>query len=309
MKLNKIFAIALVALTATACSDDDDLNTASDVTVQMASATMEARENSNFINVPIEVIGESNGEIIVYIETSPTGDDPAVVDENYVVTSERILIPAGVTSASVEICPVDNDEENETRTFNVTIVRVDGAKIGSQATTTVGLRDNDSDPYEKMAGTWTMKCNTVFSSGTGGPFTVTMETPDPETEAEYYGHELYAFGLKSYDFIYVTLNYDYNELTETTTMSIQTGGFATTSTINFGFTAVVIGSSQYPADGTNFGSDIPLTYGVDEAAGVEYWEADPQTMYFLAVVPYPALNTTSGFWDGWSRIRFERPLK
>ena len=34
MKLNKIFAIALAALTLTACSDDDDINTAN-VTVNM----------------------------------------------------------------------------------------------------------------------------------------------------------------------------------------------------------------------------------------------------------------------------------
>lgn len=309
MKLNKIFAIALAALTMTACSDDDDFNSVSGVSVQMKNATMEVRENGNIFNVPFEVTGEANGPIVVYVETSPTGTEPAVADENYIVTSTTIIIPAGTTEGSVEICPVDNEEENETRTFNVTIVKVEGATIGSQTTTVVGLRDNDSDPYEKMTGAWTLKCQTVFNSGTDGPFSISMQTPDPESEAEYYGHELYGFGLKGYDFIYVTLNYAYNEITDETTMSIQTGSFATTSTINFGFTGIVVGSSQYPADGMNFGADIPLTYGVDASAGVEYWEADPNAMFFLSVLPYPALNQNMEFWDGWADIRFERPLK
>ena len=42
MKFNKIYAIALAALTLTACSDDDDngLNSTSGVTVQMQQSTM-----------------------------------------------------------------------------------------------------------------------------------------------------------------------------------------------------------------------------------------------------------------------------
>lgn len=310
MKLNKIFAIALAAITMTACSDDDgDFNTAAGVTVNMQKASIEVRENGSIFNVPIEVTGKANGPIVVYVETTPTGADPAIADENYMVTSQRIIIPAGTTIGNVEIKPVDNEEENETRTFNVTITNVEGASVGSQTTTLVGLRDNDSDPYEKMTGAWTLQCSTVFSNGNDGPFSISMETPDPDNEIEYYGRELYAFGLNGYDFIYMPLNYAYNEITDETTMSIQVGSFATTSTINFGFTAVVFGSSQYPADGMNFGSDIPLTYGVDEANGVEYWEADPNAMFFLSVVPYPALNSNAGFWDGWADIRLERPLK
>ena len=313
MKLNKIFAIALAALTMTACSDDDDdFNTASGVSVQMQSATLETRENTKVFNVPFEVVGKANGPIVVYVETSPTGTEPAVADENYLVTSNRIIVPAGETVGYVEICPVDNNEENETRTFNVTITKVEGANIGAQKTTTVGLRDNDSDPYEKMAGTWTMVCSTVFSNGDDGPFTLSVETPNPDDpdEAEYYGYELYGFGLSGMSNVYVTLNYGYNEITDEVTMSIQTGSFASTTVFNFGsFEGVFIGSSQYPASGMNFGSDIPLTYGVDEANGVEYYEADPNVMYFLSVVVYPELNQNMGFYDGWRGIRFERPLQ
>jgi len=310
MKLNKIFAIALAALTMTACSDDDEnFNSASGVTVNMAKTSMEVRENGSIFNVMMDVTGKANGPIVVYVETTPTGTDPAVANENYIVTSQKIIIPAGETSAGVEISPIDNDEENETRTFNVTITRVEGGAVGSQATCTVGLRDNDSDPYEKMTGQWTMQCSSVFTNGDDGPFKLNMQTPDPEEEEEYYGHELYGYGLKGHDFLYMTFNYAYNEISDEVTMSIQVGSFATLSLINFGFQAIVVGSSQYPADGMNFGQDIPLTYGVDETTGMEYWEVDPSTMYFLAVVPYPSLDSMEGFWDGWRNIRIERPLR
>ena len=51
MKLNKIFAIALAALTLTACSDDDDnnflggVNTASGVTVEMGNSQFTTQES------------------------------------------------------------------------------------------------------------------------------------------------------------------------------------------------------------------------------------------------------------------------
>ena len=54
MKLNKIFAVALAALTMTACSDDDklELNTASGVSVAMEDATFTIGENVDLFNVP-----------------------------------------------------------------------------------------------------------------------------------------------------------------------------------------------------------------------------------------------------------------
>ncbi len=54
MKLNKIFAIALAALTLTACSDDDDnnflggVNSAKGVTVEMGNSQFTAQESEEF---------------------------------------------------------------------------------------------------------------------------------------------------------------------------------------------------------------------------------------------------------------------
>ena len=237
MKLNKIFAISLAALAMTACSDDStEYNTATDVTVSMERTTMEVRENSSVFNVPISVEGTSNGTIIVTVETTPTGSEPAKADENYLVTSNRIIIPADATSAAVEILPVDNTEENDTRTFNVTIVSVEGAKIGPNATTTVGLRDNDSDPYEKLTGNWVFTATDYFDNVTV-QYPVVIETPDPDDPEQeaYFGHELYAWGLEGYDFVCLPFrNFSYNELTGEGTMDIAFGDAAADGRLNFG---------------------------------------------------------------------------
>lgn len=74
MKLNKIFAIALAALTLTACSDDDDVNSAA-CTVSMQEQTINASEDmvaDIYYYVPIQVTGDSNGPIRVTVEVSGT---------------------------------------------------------------------------------------------------------------------------------------------------------------------------------------------------------------------------------------------
>lgn len=97
MKLNKIFAIALAALTLTACSDDDDINTAN-VTVNMQKTEIEVSEDfstGTYYYVPVEVTGESNGPVRVTVKVEGVGSTPATEGDDYVITSKTIVIPQG----------------------------------------------------------------------------------------------------------------------------------------------------------------------------------------------------------------------
>lgn len=105
------------------CSDDDDpvLNTASGVSVSLensftypdrtpaTSDTLFVDENVGVFNLPIIVSGVSNGTIIVNVEVAEGTPDPSIrLDaakeiENYVITSKRIIIPAGESVGNVEI--------------------------------------------------------------------------------------------------------------------------------------------------------------------------------------------------------------
>lgn len=309
MKKYIFSVLAVGAMLFTSCSSDDNYNTAGGVTVDMKLADYSVRESGGIFKLPIQVTGETNGEVIVYVKTTPATESPAVADENYSLTSSRIIIPAGETVGYVELQPIDNVEENDPRYFDVTIDKAEGASIGSQPTTLVQIKDNDQDPYEKMSGKWIMECTSVFNGGNDGPFELSVTTPDPEDEDEapYYGHELYGYGLNGYSFIYLTFNFEYEESTDVITMSIQTGTFCTTGIINFGFNGIVKGASVYAPGTLNFGDDIELTVERDEKGKViSLTPTDPEAMFLLMVQVYPAMSANAGYWDGWYDMKFTR---
>jgi len=192
MKLNKIYAIALAALTLTACSDDDDTsyNTASDVTVSMEEATMSVPEdNSGIIKVPVVVSGKANGTIKVTVEVQGVGSNPAKADEHYILTSDYIYIPDDQTEGNIEFHATGDDEINENREFSIKIVNVEGAKIGTQTTTTITLKDDDHlipEAYSATVGDWIMSCNR-------GQYPVTV-TGYPEGNPKY-GKEVNIVGI------------------------------------------------------------------------------------------------------------------
>ena len=126
MKFNKIYAIALAALTLTACSDDDDngLNSTSGVTVQMQQSTMSVSEDMQqgvYYKVPIVVTGDANGPVEVTVEVQGTGTTPATEDEHYVITDKTITIDADTQIGYVEFYPKGDDVINDDRQFFVTI--------------------------------------------------------------------------------------------------------------------------------------------------------------------------------------------
>ena len=77
--------MAAVTFFAACSSDDDSWNSASDVTVGMAQTEMTVNEGKGLFNVPIEVKGETNGNVFVTVELKEVGANPAKEDVNYYV--------------------------------------------------------------------------------------------------------------------------------------------------------------------------------------------------------------------------------
>lgn len=162
MKFIKILAACLAILPMTACSDSDEFNTESGVSVELAQSEITVRENTGIFNVPIKLDGKTNGNVRVTIKVEGTGENPASPFEekdgkwsgNFIVTSKTVNIPEGVSEVNIEINTKDDFDENPDRTFTVTIVSAEGATIGNIASTIVTLKDNDSIPYEKIQGDW-----------------------------------------------------------------------------------------------------------------------------------------------------------
>ena len=156
MKYIKLLSLLVAVLFLGACSDDDvKKNSAADVTVSMGTATISPRESAGIVSLPIKVEGPTNGMVSVTVETREVGSNPAVENTHYYVTTKKINITG--SEGYVELEMVDYDEINDPRTFEVTIVKVEHAKLNEAAkTTTVEIRDNDHEPYDRLQGTWTM---------------------------------------------------------------------------------------------------------------------------------------------------------
>lgn len=156
MKYIKLLSLLVAVLFLGACSDDDvKKNSAADVTVSMGTATISPRESAGIVSLPIKVEGPTNGMVSVTVETREVGSNSAVENTHYYVTTKKINITG--SEGYVELEMVDNEEINDPRTFEVTIVKVEHAKLNEAAkTTTVEIRDNDHEPYDRLQGTWTM---------------------------------------------------------------------------------------------------------------------------------------------------------
>lgn len=304
MKLTKIFAIALAAFSMAACSDNDEnflggVNTAGGVTVEMGSATFDTQENEEFFYVPVAVNGATNGKVVVTVEIREAvlgaDQEAAIEGEHYVVTSKTINIAEGETTGLLEIS--NNWESgviNNDRLFDISIVKAEGATIGSQATCTVNIQNVD-DAYTMMAGRWTLTC--TDQTGAEVQWAIDMQTLPAGDEN--YGTELDAFGVRGLNYIYFPFSFEYDVDTEEITMTLMTGSFCTSSLINFTGLGqcIVAGSSAYP---NGFGADIPCT------ADFNTITVEPNTPFTLAVMPYPALDEILGFWGRYTNIKLTR---
>lgn len=184
MKFAKYLLVACSALLFAACSNDD-WNTNSDVTVEMAQASIKTKENVGVFYVPLKVTGTTNGPIKVKVEVEEVAASPAIENVHYLVTSKSVTIPADSVEVGIEIVAENDMDLNDDRMFVISIVEADGAKIGSQKSCDVIIRDDDGLFYEAIQGTWTLSEYSIFDDS---PESFTMrvtgildeESPDYE---------------------------------------------------------------------------------------------------------------------------------
>ena len=207
MKLTKYLLVACTALFMASCSDDDKLNTDGNVTVQFASATVNAKENADLFYVPLEVTGKTNGPIRVTVEVTESSTATAIENDHYVITSKTVVIPNDSTEVGLEIAAVNDMDINDDRVFTIAITNVEGAKVGQNSSVTVTLTDDDSLFYEALQGKWTLDC--VDNKGVSKSFSVTLYgVKDGE---EGYEETLYMSGFMGYNWCVMELTYTYDE--------------------------------------------------------------------------------------------------
>ncbi|MBR5466706.1 MAG: hypothetical protein IKU79_04820 [Bacteroidaceae bacterium] len=289
MKFSKIFLLAGVALAFASCSEKEEWNTSEGALVGMADATLVVNEAKGIFNLPISVTGNRNAEVQITVEVSPVEETDKVVsaieDVNYLVTSKVIKVPADKTTGNIEIKTVDDVEINNNRQFIVTVVSVEGATIDeNNKSTLVTLKDNDSNPYDRLAGAWYM--NVV--SDWDGPLTFDVTVITDEEGGSAYEKYCIIQGLSGYSFMTARLDYSYNESTEEGYVEFPMP-YVSVESVNFG----------------SFVGDIHL-YGVNEnnqllsSASIRgVWNDDMSEITFEATPKMGMVIVVGGQLYGW----------
>ena len=199
--------LAVVAFMGSCSDDDESWNSKSGVTVSMENESMRFKESVGIVKVPIKVEGEANGPVSVTVEVKETGSNPAKENVNYYITTKTIKISDN--TGNVELECVDDDKINDDRTFEISIVSAKGATVGSNAKTAIALRDNDSEFYEKLQGSWVMNC-TYNKAPTKWDVKIVGATDENDKD---YNKVLYITGMIGYQWTTAKLSYDYNKAT------------------------------------------------------------------------------------------------
>lgn len=220
MKLTKYLLLASAALFLGACSNDDDWNTASDVTVQMAASSMSVIENADLFYVPVEVVGKANGPVRVTIDVTEGSSNPAVADKHYIVTSKTVTIPNDKTEVGIEIAATNDMDMNGDRHFTISIKSAEGAKIGAQATTDVTIRDDESIPYESIIGTWKFSALGFFDDA---PQKYSVKIVGVSEGNPDYNKKVYIQGLMEEGSLVAEVDFNYDEDSQEITLDIPLG--------------------------------------------------------------------------------------
>lgn len=188
---------------------------------------MTVKESAGLCTVPVVVTGEHTGTIRVTFELK---DHTAKEDENYIVTTKTLLIPAGQEAINFEFKTVDDKVVNDDRSFDIEIADVKGGSIGTNNRLTVTIKDNDSSFYETLSGTWifTGTASATNASNVQVGFSVKVNTAEEGTEA--YEHYLVCSNKNGFDpdndieweFSW-RLHYEYDSAAQKTYLSIVPG--------------------------------------------------------------------------------------
>lgn len=188
--MKRIYSIIMLCLmtaaTLVSCSDSEKFNTGN-ATVAFKNADLSIKESKGIFYIPIVASGEQNGPIEVSIEVS-ANDANCKEDENFMITSKHIIIPADKKEVNVEIKTIDDRIINNDRHFTLCIANANGASINSSnSKINIALVDNDDIPYERMAGTWIVQATNLLSESGSAPISWEMNINVLDDEDPSYG--------------------------------------------------------------------------------------------------------------------------
>lgn len=231
MKFFKISTIALAALFVTSCSDDEPVwNTDTDVVVEMGlieqndgsfSNVVHTKEGRDIAKLPIEIKGKRNGNIEVTFVVKGDYQNVATDDENIFITTKSVVIFPEDSVYTLEVAINDDDVMNEPRWCDVTIESVKGATIGQQNFTTIEIKDNDTEPYDRAAGKWILKTAQMNDAGVLVENQMFINLVSYDEDNRHYNKQYKVRGILGEDDLLMIALFTYDKETNSGTISFD----------------------------------------------------------------------------------------
>ena len=130
---------------------------AGDISIGFSQASYRFKEGSGLNKIAIAVTGEAEKYPVTFdIEARLLSEDGLQVNDVLHFTQTKGLKVGGKDLAPVyvEFTVKDDDVINDNRQVELTITNVHGASVSAEKTV-IEIKDNDSDPYDKLMGDWT----------------------------------------------------------------------------------------------------------------------------------------------------------
>lgn len=290
MKFNKIFAMILAVGALTSCEGSHDidhtLNTTPGVVVKMAETQASIKENAGILNVPIVVEGDANGfvEVELKIEDGTVNTEsiePAIADAHYYVTSTKIWINPESKVANVEVRPVNFRLPQKTRTFTITIAKVNGAEVGSPSSTEVAILDRGNSPrFDQLKGRWVMSWLDADDSGN---FNIPKQAIGQFVADDPDKMEFHITNFLGDSMLDLPLVYNYDPEIKYGDIGIQLGGLVV-GNVNFvslGVCDIIVAQNSSQLTGANYGTWNDDFY---EVSFFDNTSDSDEQIYYLYVV-------------------------
>lgn len=167
-----IAGIILPVLAVVSCSNGE--KGAGDITIGFAKDSYRIKEGAGLTKIQIEVNGEAESYPVTFdIQARVTSDETLQVNDVIHFTQSENFKIAGKDLAPVyvEFTVKDDDIISDSRFIELSIVNVKGAAVAT-STTTLEIRDNDNNPYDKLMGDWTAHAKDHTGAATTFPVNI-----------------------------------------------------------------------------------------------------------------------------------------
>lgn len=297
-----------------------------DAVVGFASDNYTFKESAGMVRIPLQITGspkefpftfdikcdnyvpanegEVIGDVVLFTQTEGFQFNGAVADG---ATS-----PANVY---IEFKITDDVVINENRSFTISLENVKGAELSEITTTTVTIKDNDNNPYEKLWGEFTFN-GTNISSGAAETFDISInggwsiEEEDANDDNKlvvwgfYYKMDATSAGYDPGHFGQWFIDYD----GENETLAIEVGN----KVIDYGLLGFNgLGASEYAIFSASLDMTNPNADFSERVKIPGTWSKDFNTITFeptlaLCGLIYGDGAWTEYYWKGWSNIVLTR---